>query len=159
MAYSTTPIAGVTVRDGVSAAEFGVGATTVNSDGGLLVYVSATSTITVGDAVIIDNLGGAVPVTTTNATTSKRIAVSQVSIASSYFGWVQVGGKLTVKLAANCAPNVPLYTTATAGVLDDALVSTGLVIGLVANTSISNATAVTCVGAVGMVIGSGGMLT
>lgn len=153
----TTPIVGVTVRDGVSVGEFTPGAEVQSANGGILVYVSATSTIAVGDAVVIDNLGGAVPVTTTNSATSKRIAVSAVSIASSYFGWVQVGGKLVVKLAANCAPNVPLYTTATAGVLDDAVVSTGLVIGLVANTSISNATAVTCVGAVGMVIASGDM--
>jgi len=50
-----------------------------------------------------------------------------------------------VNLAANAAPNVPLYTTATSGVLDDAVVSGGIVFGLVATTSISNATAVTCI--------------
>jgi len=154
---TTTPIAGVTVRDGVSVAEFTPGAEVQLANGGILVYVSATSTISQYNAVVIDNLGGAVPVTTTNSATSKRIAFAQTSIASSYFGWVQVGGKVLVDLAVNCAPNVPLYTTATAGVLDDAVVSTGLVIGLVANTSISNATAVTCVAAVGTVIGSGDM--
>ena len=153
----TTPIVGVTVRDGVSAAEFTPGAEVQLAGGGILTYVSATSTIAVGDAVVIDINGGAVPVTTTNSANSKRIAFSQVSIASSYFGWVQNGGKVMVKLAANCAPNVPLYTTATGGVLDDAVVSTGLVVGIVANTSISNATAVTCVAAVGTVIASGDM--
>lgn len=153
----TTPIAGVTVRDGVSVGEFTPGAEVQLANGGVLVYVSATSTISQYNAVVIDNNGGAVPVTTTNSANSKRIAVAQTSIASSYFGWVQVGGKPIVTLAANCAPNVPLYTTATGGVLDDAVVSGGLVIGLVANTSISNATAVTCVGSSGMTIGTGDM--
>lgn len=157
--FSVTPIAGVTVVDGTATnvAGFAPGTSVQGNDGSVLVYVSATSTISQYNAVVIDNLGGAVPVTTTNSATSKRIAFAQVSIASSYFGWVQVGGKPIVTLAANCAPNVPLYTTGTGGVLDDAVVSGGLVIGLVANTSISNATAVTCVGAVGTVIGTGDM--
>ncbi len=153
----TTPIAGVTVRDGVATGEFTPGAEVQLAGGGVLVYVSATSTISQYNAVVIDNLGGAVPVTTTNSATSKRIAFAQTSIASGYFGWVQVGGKVVVTLAANCAPNVPLYTTATGGVLDDAVVSTGLVVGIVANTSISNATAVTCVAATGTMIASGDM--
>lgn len=153
----TTPIAGVTVRDGVATGEFTPGAEVQLAGGGVLVYVSATSTISQYNAVVIDNLGGAVPVTTTNSATSKRIAFAQTSIASGYFGWVQVGGKVIVDLAVNCAPNVPLYTTATAGVLDDAVVSTGLVIGVVANTSISNATAVTCVAATGAMVASGDM--
>lgn len=155
--HVVSPLVGAVAKDGTASAEFTPGTTVTQSDGSLLVYVSATSTISQYNAVVIDNNGGAVPVTTTNSATSKRIAFAQVSIASSYFGWVQVGGKAIVTLAANCAPNVPLYTTATGGVLDDAVVSTGLVIGLVANTSISNATAVTCVGAVGTVIGSGDM--
>jgi len=153
-----TPIAGVTVDvDGTQTATFAPGTTVTGADGAIYTYVSATSTISQYNAVVIDNVGGAVPVTTTNSATSKRIAFAQVSIASSYFGWVKTGGKAIVQLAANCAPNVPLYTTATGGVLDDAVVWGGLVIGLVANTSISNATAVTCVGAVGTVIGTGDM--
>ena len=86
-----------------------------------------------------------VPLTTTNSANSKAVGFAQVSIASAYYGWVQLGGKVNVNLAANCAPNVPLYTTATAGVLDDAVVSGCGVFGLVATTSISNATAVTCI--------------
>lgn len=153
-----TPIAGVTVDiDGTSTASFKVGTTVSGEDGGRYTYVSATSTIAQYNAVVIDNNGGAVPVTTTNSANTKRIAHAQVSIASGYFGWVKTGGKVVNSLAASCAPNVPLYTTATAGILDDAVVSGGLVIGLVANTSISNATAVTCVAAVGEVIGTGDM--
>ena len=83
--------------------------------------------------------------TTTNSASSKRVGFAQTSIASGSYGWVQTGGVPVVKLAASCLPNVPLYTTATAGTLDDAVVSGGLVAGIVATVSASGATAVTCV--------------
>lgn len=155
--FASTPIAGVTVVDGTATNQtgFSPGTTVMANDGSMLVYVTATSTISQYNAVVIDAFGGAVPVTTTNSTNSKRVAFAQTSIASSYFGWVQVGGRPLVSLAANCAPNVPLYTTATAGILDDATVSGGLILGMVATNTISNATAVTCVGAVGTMIGTG----
>lgn len=155
--YPSSGIAGANTSETTSDRKFAPGTTTEFLGGGVAIYVSATSTISQYAAVVVDENGGAVPVTTTNSANSKRIAFAQVSIASSYFGWVQTGGKVMVNLAANCAPNVPLYTTATGGVLDDAVVSDGLVIGMVATTSISNATAVTCIAARGVMIGSGDM--
>jgi hypothetical protein len=101
----------------------------------------------------------AVPVTTTNAADSKRFAVAQVSIASGSFGWVQSGGVMRVNLAASCNPAVPLFTTATAGVLDDATVSgggVGLVAGIVATATASGATAITCVAGFPHVVGYSG---
>jgi hypothetical protein len=77
--------------------------------------------------------------------TLKRVGFAQCSIASAYYGWVQLGGAPLVNCAANCAPNVPLYTTSTVGVLDDATVSAGMVAGVTAQNTISNATAVTIV--------------
>jgi len=68
-----------------------------------------------------------------------------VSIASAYYGWVQLGGKPRVSVLVGCQPNVPLFTTATAGSLDDATVTAGLVAGLVATTSAASASAVTCI--------------
>jgi hypothetical protein len=68
-----------------------------------------------------------------------------VSIASAEYGWVQLGGKPRVLVAANCQPSVPLFTTATAGVLDDATVTAGLIAGLVATTSTVTASNVTCI--------------
>lgn len=155
MTFAISPIIGVNLTDSTTDKKFGVGTVVELSDGGRAVYVSAASTISTYNAVVVDADGGAVPVTTTNAATSKRLAFAQTSIASGYFGWVQVGGKVNVTLAANCAPNVPLYTTSTGGVLDDATVSGGLALGIVAQTSISNATAVTCVCALGAMIGTG----
>ncbi len=85
--------------------------------------------------------------TTTTATdgsgNGKEVAWAQVTIASSSYGWVQASGRPKGKLAANCADKVILFTTATAGVADDATVSAAYLVGVVSKTTISNATAVT----------------
>ena len=132
--------------------------TTVNlDDGGQAVYVQAASTVSTYAAVsvLVDNT--VVPLTTTNSANSKAIGFAQVSIASASYGWVQIGGKPRVSVATACQPNVPLYTTATPGVLDDAVVSGGLVAGLVATTSAASASAVTCIaGYVHVFTGVGG---
>ena len=122
--------------------------TVVNlSDGGQAVYVKALSDISQYAAVVIDASQAAVMVTTTNVANNKRVGFAQTSIASSFFGWVQIGGVPLVNCAANCAPNVPLFTTGTAGVLDDATVSAGYIQGVVATNTISNATAITMIAA------------
>jgi hypothetical protein len=66
-----------------------------------------------------------------------------------------VGGTFRGNLLANCDDNVPLYTTATPGALDDATVSGGLVGGVISTVTISNATAVTLLGAYAPFIVSG----
>lgn len=123
-----------------------VGTTVVLDDGGQATYVQALSEISTYAAVAVYDTFKAQMLTTTLAATSKWFAVAQVSIPSGQYGWVVRGGKFLVNLAANCAPNVPLYTTATSGVLDDATVSAGQIAGVIATTSISNATAVTAMG-------------
>lgn len=120
--------------------------TVVNlSDGGQAMYVKALSEISTNACVLIDASATARMSTTALAVTLKRVGFAQTSIASAFFGWVQLGGSPMVNLAANCAPNVPLYTTSTVGVLDDATVSAGMVAGVTAANTISNATAVTIV--------------
>lgn len=118
--------------------------TVVNlSDGGQAMYVKALSEISTYACVLVDASAVARMSTTTLAATIKRVGFAQTSIASAFYGWVQLGGAPLVNLAANCAPNVPLFTTATVGVLDDATVSAGFIAGLTAQNTISNATAVT----------------
>ncbi len=73
------------------------------------------------------------------------LAISQVSIASSYYGWLaRDGTALRVNAAALCNPKVPLYATATAGVIDDATVSSGYIAGITLNTSATSASAAWC---------------
>jgi len=116
-------------------------------DGGVAIFCQAASDVSQYAAVAIGVGYTAVNATTTAITqdtgTGRQLGWVQTSIASSNYCWVQVSGRPVAMLAANCADRVQLFTTATAGVLDDATVSTAEVLGVVAKTSISNATAVT----------------
>lgn len=155
--YITTPQPFPALTDVSSVAGCAVGTRVDTSDGGKAVYVKALSEISTFAAVAIYADGTAQMLTTTNSATTKRVGFAQTSIASGFYGWVQTAGVVKVNLAANCDDNVPLYTTATSGVLDDAVVSTGLVLGVTSTVTISNATAVTCIAAQGAMIGTGDM--
>jgi len=128
---------------------FALGTNVLLNDGGQAIYVKALSEISTFACVAVYADGTAQMLTTTLAQSCKRVAWAQVSIPSGGFAWVQTGGNFRGNLAANCAPNVALYTTGTAGFLDDATVSGGggLIGGITATVSISNATAVTLLGA------------
>ena len=145
MTVSTSNLLGVSLGYTDNSAQFNVGTTVNLDDGGQAVYVQASSDVAQYSAVSVRFDNTVVPITTTNSANSKVVGFAQASIASAYYGWVQIGGKPVVKLAASCLPAVPLYTTATAGTLDDAPVSGGLVAGIVALTTASGATALTCV--------------
>ena len=144
-AFSVTNPGIALASDGTQTAGFAVGTVTNLSDGGQAMYVKALSEISTYACVLIDASGTARMSTTALAVTLKRVGFAQCSIASAWYGWVQLGGAPMVNLAANAAPNVPLYTTSTVGVLDDATVSAGMVAGVTAQNTISNATAVTIV--------------
>ena len=126
-----------------------VGTTVTATDGSIAMYVQATSTIAQYDACVIINTSsatgasiGCVPVTTTNALTSQRLAFAQTAIASGSYGWVYLSGNnLRVKTLIACQPAVPLYTTATAGSLDDTIVTAGYCLGVVLMTSATSASA------------------
>ena len=126
-----------------------VGTVVSLSDGGEAIYVkSSLSAVSTFAAVLVEQDFTTQMLTTTNAgTVGRQVAFAQVSIATGYYGWVHLSGRPKVNLAANCDDFVPLYTTGTIGVLDDATVSGagGLLIGIQSTVTISNATAVTCI--------------
>ena len=158
MAFSTQ-LAGINLSDlyassgdtsiGAKFNPVAVGTTTLGNEGSEWMLVQATSTIAQYDACIIINTSsatgasiGAVPVTTTNAATSQRLCFAQTAITSGLYGWVAMkGNSIRVKCAIACQPAVPLYTTATAGVLDDAVVTAGYCLGVVIMSSATSASA------------------
>ena len=143
MSFITDGTLGVKVDRVDASAAFSVGIRKAGNEASEWVYVEVASGIDKYDAVMINQSSKAVPLTTTNSASSKMVGFAQVTMASGQYGWVALqGSNLTTKLAANCAPNVNLYTTATAGVLDDASVADGYIAGVVAIITISNATAV-----------------
>lgn len=125
-----------------------VGTVALGSKNSKWMYIQAASAIAQYSVVGITGTNTAVPLTTTNVNDTSNVGalgVAQVSIASSSYGWVALeGNNVLCNLAANCADNVKLFTTATGGVLDDATVTNAYIAGVRALTSISNATAVTC---------------
>jgi hypothetical protein len=154
MATATSSLIGVNLTANDSTAVFPTGTLVNLNDGGQAMYVKAsTSALSTYAAVSISQNGIAMMLTTTNGGQTPRVGFAQTSIATSNYGWVQLGGQIQVQLAAQCASSAPLFTTSTAGVLDDATVTAGYVMGLVSQQSISNATAATCLGSAQVHVG------
>lgn len=123
-----------------------VGTKVCVTDGGEAVYVQAASAVAQFSALSLLPDNTVKPLTTAFAVASKAVAFADtVSIASGSYGWVRLSGRPKVKLLVNCADEVTLFTTATAGELDDATVSASQVLGVTSTVTISNATAVTCI--------------
>ena len=112
-------------------------------------YIKAGGTLTRYLAYIIDQAGGTFLVTdgvtqTNDDTSPIALGVPQMSggIPSGSYGWVFVGpGPLLIEALINCAANVLLYTTTTAGKVDDASGSAKVIQGLKLTTAITAATA------------------
>ena len=121
-----TTLIGVDILNPVTAADltqgkgFGLGDRHIDQTGNEYVYVQAgVGGITANFVATIDEAYGAVMVSTSNDARGDLLGVAPVTIAASSFGWVQVKGVCNVQVAASCAANVRLNTTATAGQLDD----------------------------------------
>lgn len=68
----------------------------------------------------------------------------QVAFAASAYGWVAVEGPLTVKFSGAVSADVPLYTSSTAGSLDDASSSQTKIPGLKALADLGGAGNAAC---------------
>lgn len=160
-AFITTPSAFPNLLTTFQApAPIGLGTVVSLNDGGEAIFVQALSELSAFAYCLAYANGTAQMATTALATTAgststKRGGWAQTSIPSGFYGWLQISGTPVGNLAANCDDNAPLYTTSTAGVLDDATVSGGLVAGAVGQTTISNATAVTLLVARGQMVVTG----
>lgn len=129
-------------------ARFRLGQTVLGSDGSRWVYVQAGEAITQYMAVAIDEDYQAVKLTKTLADAGHQVGFAQVGFADNDFGWVCVHGpgNITVRVLASCAADVQLYTSGTAGVLDDTSASQNLIRGVVlvvaASATVSNREAI-----------------
>lgn len=139
-----------TATDGsnITPPRFTLGTKVQADDGCTYQYVKSTAAVTQYQLVKIstDGLFTIVPATTTTnpATEPGKVGAAQVAFPTgTSYGWVAVGpGPLTVLCAASCVQDVVLYTTATAGVVDDA--ATTRINGLKLITTITDAAASPC---------------
>jgi hypothetical protein len=131
--------------------------TIVHTDaGGVAEYVYAISELSQYAACLIFDGGTAQMATSAlvgdGGTGSKKIGCPQASIASAWYGWAMRQGVFVMRMSDDCADNVPLFTTSTAGELDDATISNCLVAGVYVNTTQSLATALTVYAATPMYV-------
>lgn len=114
---------------------FKVGQEVDGPDGSHWVYGKAGEAITQYMAVYLDPEWDAFKLTKAGADAGNRIGFAQIAVTSGYYAWFATkGGNSTmfVRLKNGCLPNVGLYTTATAGYLDDTSASQTQVVGIVA---------------------------
>lgn len=96
------------------------------------IYLPGVASTVPGDAVIYDLLPGSettARLTTTNgAGKGRAVAFATAATVAGTFGWYQIRGVAVINVAAAYAIGL-LYTTATAGVLDDAVVALASILG------------------------------
>ena len=138
MAYTiSTPLAGfqpIAVTDTTQNHALGTIVTAIDPTygAGEFIYLKGVASTAVSSAVIFDQYAG----TTTLATAGSRGAVGvalSANVASQY-GWYQISGSAVVKTGTVVA-GAPAYVTATAGTLDDAVVSGDKIDGFVFKTA------------------------
>ena len=100
-------------------------------DGKEWIYVQANGAIAQYDAVGIDEAGQAAPVTKAMLDDSWKVGVAQVAFADNEYGYVQIRGVAEVNVLASCAADAILYSSATAGSLDDTSTSQTKVAGII----------------------------
>lgn len=148
MPYVVDGKIGVNLELTTSVAQYALGTMVSTNDGGSYQYVQANETISQYAAVAIYGTQKVRMIETSIVTAAgelqaRVVGFAQVSMVSGYYGWVARQGVVTVNVADDCAAGAMLFTTTTAGVLDDATVSAALVLGVQLTTTSSLATAMT----------------
>jgi hypothetical protein len=102
--------------------EFKLGTIVTLDDGGEAIYVHAGEAIAVSDFVAIDENFEAALITAALVLVGHGIGVAaDVALADNEFGWVRTkGSNFSGNVLASCAADIALYTSGTAGKLDDA---------------------------------------
>lgn len=127
MAFATSGTLGVRLAAESDTQEHDLGTRVQATDGGTLIYCQANGAITQYDAVGIDENYQAAALTTAMADDGYMVGFAQIAFTDNYYGWFYLTGtNINVRVADSCAADTALWTTSTAGVLDDATTTTRL---------------------------------
>jgi len=118
-----------------------VGTRYVNDLGYEYVYVHADGAIAQYDFAVFDESFEAFKITAALAQSHPSGGVAQVAFADNDYGWLLTRGVGLVNVLANCAAEVQLYTSGTAGSLDDTDAGHRAVIGIRLSASVGGAPA------------------
>ena len=136
MAYTTQSAVGIDFDGGTeSTASQALGTRMVANDASEWLYVTAGSAIAQYDVVAVTEAYSAVPITKALVDTGELVASAPEAISSGEYGWVQMGGVCTINVLASCAADTILYSSATAGSLDDTATSQTRVDGIKLTTA------------------------
>lgn len=140
--YLTGGLIGARLDEPSSTADFRLGQVEHGIDGTMFMYVVASGAINQYDLVGVNEDFDAYPLTTALAAQSDVLGLAQVAFSSGQYGWVaRTGaGDLRVRTKASAAADAQLWTTASAGVVDDAtsagaLKLDGIVLAAAASTA------------------------
>lgn len=142
--FATSGVANAALLEPTTDANFKLGTRCTGNDGTEWIYVQANGAITVYDAVGIDETFQAAALTKAMADADWRIGFAQVAFTDNQYGWVATSGagsNFKVNVLASCVADAALYTTATAGALDDDATSQTAINGVVIVTTNGGATA------------------
>lgn len=131
------PVASLTSGKG-----FTVGNRTRASNGNTYIYARALSAIAAKHYVCISAAGLASLGTDALVLTGQQVAIAPVAFAADEYGWFTLSGSssLQIQTAGSVAADTSLYTSATAGKVDDVSTSFTLLSGIVVTTANSAAT-------------------
>lgn len=132
------PSIGFNVSDVLSSANriasgkgFRLGQRVQTQDGKIFVYAKNASSNAAFSLVNVNASTFAISgLTTALSTASEIVGVLPVAIASDEYGWVQIYGRTKIRVLALCAKNVTLWSTTTAGSVDDATASNYMIQGI-----------------------------
>jgi hypothetical protein len=122
----TEPNSGLT--DGKA---FGLGDRMVDHVGNTYIYVLASGSPAQYDALSISSAYVAQQLTSALAATGVPIGVAMATLSSGSYGWACVKGTVSVNVLQTCSSSTALYTSGTAGKLDDTTTSQVKVAGVV----------------------------
>ena len=140
-----TSLAGANTANTSTTKEHALGTVATGSDGTEWVYCVSSGAITIYQAVGINEDYDAYSLTSALSAQSDKVGFAQVAFAAGEYGWVATRGtNIKVRTKASAAADTQLWTTASAGVLDDATAASaqkidGIVLVAAAGTAANGA--------------------
>ena len=136
-------IAGVVIGEADTVRQHQLGQIAHGENGSMFIYVQFAAATVPGDAVHINKDFLATLLTTSASPFGAPCGVGRATAAINQYGWAQRRGQGSLNVAASCAANARVNTTATAGRLDDDGTTGAKVIeGVILNAAAGGAAAV-----------------
>lgn len=147
MSYVTDGTIGIDVTRVTATQEFSLGQVHKGTNDTEWVYCQDSgSGLTQYDYACIDEAFSATTGTTTLLDAGYQVGFPQVAFTASYYGWIPITGKgIYVNALTSCAADTTIYTSGTAGKLDDSVSAGSQISGIVLTSAAGGtATATAC---------------